>query len=73
MMRRLLVATIAALACLAFHVADASADDHQSNQDQDHQGDRTVHSVPEFDPLTIGGVVAVVAGGGVLLARRRKK
>lgn len=29
-------------------------------------------SVPEFDPSTVGAIVAILVGGGALLARRRR-
>jgi hypothetical protein len=36
------------------------------------QWDRVRRSVPEFDPTTVGAIVAILVGGGALLARRRR-
>lgn len=35
-------------------------------------GDHFRRSVPEFDPTTVGALVALLVGGGVLVARRRR-
>lgn len=76
MLRRLALATTVALACLAFQAPAAFAQNHQGEQG-DHQGEdegrHRARSVPEFDPLTVGGIAAVIVGGGVLIARRRKR
>ncbi len=78
MLRRILVATILGLACFAFSVSAAhgqGTQNSQGDQNQDGQGQNeqgNARSVPEFDPLTVGAVAAVLAGGGVLVARRRK-
>lgn len=39
---------------------------------QGGSGDHFRRSVPEFDPTTVGAIVALMVGGGVLLARRRR-
>ena len=60
--RRALVTT--AFAALLFAALPAQAQHHRPP---------ARHSVPEFDPASVGAITALLVGGGVLVARRRRR
>jgi MYXO-CTERM domain-containing protein len=53
-------------------LSDGGGDRSDRNGHRSEKGSHSSRSVPEFDPSTVGAIVALLVGGGALLARRRR-
>jgi hypothetical protein len=69
--RRILAAAAVLVGTLAAPAFAAAKEAHHDREPGDHH--RVRHSIPEFDPASIGAIAAIVAGGGILIARRRSR